>query len=77
VNAIGCVCLMLGQQQMKGEVCGYKYPSPKLVVTVLKPAVICTIDVRSVLPRVTENCDKQGLLVVPAWGWNYRRWRKL
>jgi hypothetical protein len=29
VNALGVVCLGLGQQQMKEGLRGYKYPSPK------------------------------------------------
>jgi hypothetical protein len=46
---------------------GYKYPPPKLVVTVLKQVFIGTTDLKSVLPRVTKNHDREGLSVVPAW----------
>jgi hypothetical protein len=50
VNALGCVCLVVGQQQMKGTR-RYKYPTPKLVVTMQDTVFIDTTNLRSVLLR--------------------------
>jgi hypothetical protein len=57
---------------MKREQWWYKYPPPKLVVTVHKSGFIDTTDLRSVLPTITENRDREGLSIVPAWGQSYR-----
>jgi hypothetical protein len=51
VNALGCVCPVVGQQQMKGEKFGINTPPPELVVTVQNTVFIGTTDLRSVLPR--------------------------
>jgi hypothetical protein len=53
VNALGCVCLVVGQQLMKGRCRGTNTPPPKLPVTVQKLVFIGTTDLRSVLPRIS------------------------
>jgi hypothetical protein len=55
VNALGCVCPMVGQQQMKGEVRGYKYPPPKTSPYCVVEEIIKTSSVRSELLTTPGN----------------------
>jgi hypothetical protein len=54
VNVLGCVCPMVGQQQMKDKKGGYKYPTSKTSCYCALTVVIGTTDPRSVLPVTTR-----------------------